>query len=84
MNKKLTSVHFINNQTGWSIKNDITIIHTLDGGETWEEQITIFRDILESVHFVDTQNGWVVGRYGTILHTYNGGKNWERQEIYLQ
>ena len=56
-----------------------TIIHSPDGGKTWQEQISgTSRDIC-SISFIDINNGWAVGKVGTILHTPDGGETWIAQ-----
>ena len=49
------------------------ILHTTDGGDTWDAQESGTSDSLASIHFVDSNVGWAVGLYGTILHTTTGG-----------
>ena len=69
----LNSVHFINEQTGWIVGSNGTILNTRNGGETWELQPSGTTNDLFSVHFTDALNGWAVGENGTILHTSTGG-----------
>jgi photosystem II stability/assembly factor-like uncharacterized protein len=71
---------------GWAVGNAGSILHTSDGGATWQVQ-EVARYYLASgnlprpskkplyaVHFADPLNGWAVGERGTILHTSTGGK----------
>lgn len=76
----LFSVSFGDEQQGWAAGRWGGILHTADGGQTWEKQETGVDYTLSSVSFVDGRNGWVVGDSGTILHTSNGGKTWEKQK----
>ncbi len=75
----LTGVSFPDAQHGWAVGHDGVILHTLDGGLTWERQDlgddleTIFLDVL----FLDQQRGFAVGAYGKFLHTENGGQTWQ-------
>ena len=55
------------------------IIHTANGGVTWEQQYSGTTNWLGSVYFVDSKNGWAVGQYMRILHTTDGGNNWTTQ-----
>lgn len=75
----LNDVQFINANEGWAVGVSGLIIHTKDGGNTWEQQYTGTTDILWSVCFVDAENGWAVGQYMRILHTTDGGANWTTQ-----
>ncbi|UCF77757.1 MAG: M20/M25/M40 family metallo-hydrolase [Candidatus Eiseniibacteriota bacterium] len=52
------------------------IYRTLDGGETWEKQISGTDQDLWRTTFPSTETGWVVGLAGTLLKTSNGGSDW--------
>ena len=73
---------------GWAAGHSVdgygVIIHTTDGGGTWERQGTageIPDANLAGVAAIDAQNAWVVGAQGTILRTHNGGLTWQQQEV---
>ena len=66
---------------GWAVGIVGTIIHTADGGNTWETQVSGTENHLFTVYFADTMNGWAAGDLMTIIHTSNGGKTWEPQEV---
>lgn len=77
----LTSVYFVDDQHGWAVGHDATILASQDGGATWTEQM---RDIEREegapfldVWFKDGQHGYVVGAYGALLETTDGGASWE-------
>ncbi|MFH1121467.1 MAG: YCF48-related protein [Bacteroidota bacterium] len=97
LNKRPThcfmDVDFINADTGWVAggerldeegNRDGLILHTVDGGKTWETQLNepVF---FSSVDFVNENEGWVVGESsvpyseGVIMHTTNGGHSWVSQ-----
>jgi hypothetical protein len=72
----LNSVFFLpNTEIGWIVGNAGSIIHTANGGETWEAQKSPVKAHLESVSFLDRNNGWAVGTKGTVLRTRDGGIN---------
>ncbi len=88
----INSSFFINSSTGWMvgwqwkdtqggpmIQNSL-ILHTTNGGNTWEVQSK--RPVVEllNVYFTDTDTGWVVGDGGLILHTKDAGKTWKSQK----
>ncbi len=77
----LTSVQFINNNTGWTVGGyaGTIILKTTNGGTNWTSQTSGIGNDLNSVHFIDNNTGWVVGDVGTILNTTNGGTNWTSQ-----
>lgn len=90
--RQLESVHFVNATTGWAVggyrsqflhdntRAEGLIIHTTDGGATWQTQMRSKESSLYSVHFVNVTTGWVVGDNGTILVTSNRGVTWQMQE----
>jgi hypothetical protein len=53
-------------------------IGTVDGGQTWVSQSSIFVQNAElfSVHFRDSQFGNACGADGAFFYTGNGGSNW--------
>ena len=76
----LLSVTFASNNDGWACGRWGTILHTTDGGKTWNSQASGTDYTLTGIHFVDVQNGWAVGNQGTIIHTKDGGTTWVKQK----
>ena len=76
----LFSISFVNQQNGWACGRWGTILHTVDGGKTWNMQDSGVRYTLGGICFTDDKNGWAVGNMGTIIHTSDGGKTWMEQE----
>jgi len=56
------------------------VLHSADGGRTWEWSSTGQTLPLRSLHFADPQHGWAVGAHGTILATDDGGRTWRKQQ----
>ncbi len=56
------------------------VLHSPDGGKTWEMQRTDHTVPLRSLSFIDENRGWAVGTLGTILATRDGGKTWRKQK----
>ena len=85
---ELYSIRFAGKRKGWVVGNasrgdvitDSLIIHTGDGGASWERQLAPVREELIHLDFISEDKGWVVGGGGTILFTRDGGKNWTKQE----
>ena len=82
----LHGVQFWDKNEGWAVGDEGTVWHTIDGGKTWERQVTSVRCSLRSLQFLNPYVGWAVGRdelpgggsTGTILLTRDGGLKWER------
>lgn len=86
--QELRGLSFPDAQNGWAVSDYREIIHTSDGGDTWNHQDDQqpYPQRYNDVCFVDAQKGWVVGYGwslgGTILHTSDGGENWTEQDSY--
>jgi photosystem II stability/assembly factor-like uncharacterized protein len=76
----LLSVFFIDDQTGWVIGVNGTIMKTTDAGKTWELQNAGVSNELQGIFFVDANTGWITGDAGTIVHTKDGGATWNIQK----
>ena len=82
----LLDVHFIDQNEGWAVGGGGAVLHTVDGGATWEPQFQGFDGTLTKILMRDYRIGWAVGREavafgpgttGTILRTVDGGHTWE-------
>lgn len=77
----LTSVFFISSKLGWAVGHDATILHTEDGGLTW--QIQQYKPELEKplldIVFKNPQEGIAIGAYGLFFRTLDGGKSWQNE-----
>ncbi len=63
----------------WIAGFDSVIVHSSDGGKTWNPQQSPVISSLCDIDFIDTRRGWAVGRGGTIVHTTDGGATWRQQ-----
>lgn len=77
----LTNVFFYDENLGWAVGHDATILHTLDGGSTW--QVQLYKPELEkpllNIVFKTPLEGVAIGAYGLLFRTLNGGKTWESE-----
>jgi photosystem II stability/assembly factor-like uncharacterized protein len=64
---------------GWGVSGSGDVLHTTDGGATWDTLATGESDALYAVQFISATEGWVAGEWGSVLHTTDGGATWERQ-----
>ena len=84
-------VCFLDSTNGWVVgTNDVweengVILHTLDGGKSWEPQASNLGGRLVGVEFVDASNGWAisddpwpwgVGANTCMQRTFDGGATW--------
>ena len=86
----LHDVHFVDSQRAWAVGDRGTILHTMDGGRTWDPQSSTVDCVLRSVFFIDDKQGWVVGEQplpytqrgrGVVLRTDDGGRTWLKERI---
>ncbi|WOT03779.1 WD40/YVTN/BNR-like repeat-containing protein [Shewanella youngdeokensis] len=78
---QLTKVFFISAEKGWAVGHDATIVHTDDGGLSWQLQMQstdIDKPFLD-LHFFDENNGIAIGAYGLFYRTADGGQNWQNE-----
>ena len=75
------SIDFINSTTGW-VSGGNKIFKTLDGGESWIEQISNTTDIINHIQFFDQNNGIAItSQEKRLLVTNNGGSIWTVKQI---
>jgi len=75
--EKLNDVYFINQNQGWIVGDNGTILSTSDGGKTWNQQNGTTTDDLKAVHFINKDIGWAVG--GNVMqYSEDGGRSWEK------
>lgn len=72
--QQLEDVHMVSPTEGWAVGGYGLIIHTTDGGVTWEQQTSGTYEALNSVYFLNSQLGWAAGN--TYLYTTDGGQTW--------
>lgn len=73
----LNAVHFIDEKEGWAVGNNKKVIHTSDGGNTWElVNINTIATKFYCVEFVSKDVGWIGGDNGVLLRTIDGGNTW--------
>jgi len=87
----LTAVSFANDQEGWAVGHDAVILHTSDGGTTWERQYT--DPVLEgeidpetgdvptdrtllTVYVFDEDHVLALGAFSQALESFDGGETW--------
>lgn len=80
-NSTLTAVFFLDQNLGWAVGHDATILHTSNGGVTWTLQqfLPELEKPLFDIAFKDKDNGIAIGSYGLIFRTVDGGENWQSE-----
>jgi len=55
------------------------VLHSPDGGQTWETQKTELAVPINGLFFLTDRIGWMTGELGCIFGTTDGGKTWQVQ-----
>lgn len=78
LDAQLNAVSFADAQQGWAVGHWGLVLHTADGGETWDVQRQVTQEDrpLFGVHFFDAQHGVAVGLWSLVLTTADGGRSW--------
>jgi photosystem II stability/assembly factor-like uncharacterized protein len=63
----------------WAGSYSPTILHTTDGGITWESQACPLNIMIEPIVFLDSTTGWASGFDHSFIHTTDGGETWLQQ-----
>ncbi|MHC3995183.1 WD40/YVTN/BNR-like repeat-containing protein [Thiomicrolovo sp. ZZH C-3] len=68
----------------WVVGTAQTLVHTADGGQTWEKYAT-FPDQNSSVEFygisaLSPDEFWVSGSNGSVYHTKDAARHWEKMD----
>lgn len=75
----LYDIQWLDAAQAWAVGQSGTILHSSDGGNTWQAQVSGVSATLRKVAFFDRLNGWAVGDENTVLHTRDGGAHWQAQ-----
>jgi len=78
----LRAVFFAGDQNGWAVGDGGTVVHTTDGGESWNASIVNPKADLYTVFFIDAQRGWIGGSLlgkEVVYDTQDGGASWRRE-----
>lgn len=72
----ISDADFTDDQNGWGIGYGSRVLHTTNGGVTWDLVPTPSSGFLYNIDFADDQNGWITGSQETLLRTDDGGTTW--------
>lgn len=80
-NVLFNDVLFVDDQNGWIVGHEQNILHTQDGGKTWEIQhgSTSPNKALYQLLALDATSLIAVGADGLLLRTTDAGKSWQQQ-----
>lgn len=81
-NSRTDDIWFIDSRRGWAVNSNGHILHTSDGGNTWQRQFSATGVYLRCVGFANERRGWVgtVTESRRLFQTSDGGVTWTRVE----
>jgi hypothetical protein len=74
------NIDFWNETTGWAVSWDGTVLHTEDGGSTWEVQETGTLNPFYSIVSLD-ENSAIAGGLGCLYITRDDGDTWQNSDF---
>lgn len=76
---RFENISFINENTGWLIHTYGVVYRTLDGGNSWIRQDSIYLGSFRSVQFINESTGWIgsLNSEFVLFKTIDGGFNWD-------
>lgn len=82
----LVNVWFQDASEGWAIGSAYIgggsqMLHTSDGGRTWEQRSLSTNAPLHSICFSSDSQGWAVGDFGYVLETTDAGDTWTARQL---
>lgn len=77
---RLFAATFATDNDGWIVGYPGIVLHTGDGGKSWERACDLSDQALFAVDFVGRDRGWAVGRAGKLIMTHDAGKTWTHHE----
>jgi photosystem II stability/assembly factor-like uncharacterized protein len=66
-------------QSAWSVSSLGGIVHTSDGGNSWETIDETMCYALNDISLADDHSLWCVGNAGVVIRSTDGGDNWENR-----
>jgi photosystem II stability/assembly factor-like uncharacterized protein len=78
--KILHSLELIDGNKLWAVGRNGTIIHSSNGGNSWEMQISGVDTTLYDIDFADSLRGLIAGD-GVVLYTRDGGNTWLQANV---
>lgn len=84
-------VFFVNEQKGWIVGTDGTLLSTNDGGATWVQSFKTTTDAFLQIHFTNENTGWILcerniyargpNASSYLRKTTDGGRTWSKLEF---
>ncbi|HCN37216.1 MAG TPA: hypothetical protein DIS94_05835 [Bacteroidetes bacterium] len=77
-------INFLNANTGIMAGTNGAVSKSIDGGNTWVQNVINPNVIFYGMDFINSSTGFICGERGTIYRTTNGGQTWQlRNENFI-
>jgi photosystem II stability/assembly factor-like uncharacterized protein len=76
---QLLGLFFVDSKNGWACGLNGAVLHTDNGGQTWDLQVSGVQTPLRDVHAVSPERVWLFGYDGAILRSTDSGKTWKKE-----
>lgn len=78
----LNRLRFIDDERGWAVGHDGTILETRDAGQSWRmlHSDTSWGKPFYDILFLNEQTGFVIGANSALKQTNDGGQTWQTLE----
>ena len=77
----LYKIKFLNNNYGYAVGNNGTIINTQNGGTNWTSLTSGTKELLLDISIINETTAFVVGTNNFLAKTSDGGLNWVRIQL---
>jgi photosystem II stability/assembly factor-like uncharacterized protein len=89
----LHAAYFLDQNRGWAVGSNGTLLATVNGGETWTTMKRPTEDALHDIYFSDEKTGWLVCERSVyllrtkdeqrtyLMSTTDGGASWKRVQL---
>ena len=79
----ITNITFLDDETGYAVGHDATILKTENGGESWSLKYIERRgeNPLFGLQFSSATYGVAVGAFSTVMETRDGGETWAQRPL---
>lgn len=83
-NFQLNEIYFYNENYGWAVGANGTVLRTTDSGDNWISESSGTTQELDDVFFLSESIGWLCGAKGQIRKSTDGGITWSQLPAYYQ
>ncbi|MFT5437231.1 MAG: photosystem II stability/assembly factor-like uncharacterized protein [Ulvibacter sp.] len=73
---RFDDIFFLNEDLGWGATGGGYVFKTTDGGDTWEQKLSLGNSYFRNIEFIDENVGFLGTLDGVFYRTNDGGDSW--------